>query len=109
MSDGINAYQIYQFGYYILQDPGMETVGIYYGHLIYFVALWYILHMFIQYIFFVLVCRNLKNLTTLFVTWFQPRLRDLDILKNLIWSDDAFISQLKSHKLHILSDLTLNG
>jgi hypothetical protein len=41
LPDGLFSYQKTQFGY-ILEGLGMETVGIFYEHLEYFSAIWYI-------------------------------------------------------------------
>jgi Na+/H+-dicarboxylate symporter len=45
----------------------MEDVGIFYGHLVYFVAIWCILWLFGMFSP-VLVCCTKKNLATLFIT-----------------------------------------
>jgi hypothetical protein len=42
LPDGIFAKQKYQF-WYILEGVGMEYVGVFYGHLIHLMAIWYIL------------------------------------------------------------------
>jgi hypothetical protein len=70
LPDGTFSNPKYQFGN-ILEDISMEGDGIFYGHLIYFVAIWYILRPFgvfrgIWDIFIVLVCCTKKNLATLF-------------------------------------------
>jgi hypothetical protein len=41
LPDGLFSNQKYQFGY-ILEDLGMENVGLFYDHLEYFTAIWYI-------------------------------------------------------------------
>jgi hypothetical protein len=56
-------YQKSQVGF-ILEGLGMENVGIFYGHLVHFLVIWYI--------FPALVCRTTKNLATL-VTQTLPR------------------------------------
>jgi hypothetical protein len=61
----------------------MEDVGILYGHLVYFTAIWYILCTFglfyshLVYFFPVLVCCTKKNLATLTSGWPQNRARRL--------------------------------
>jgi hypothetical protein len=39
--DGLFSYQKSQFGY-ILEGLGMENVGIFYGPLVHFTAIWYV-------------------------------------------------------------------
>jgi hypothetical protein len=46
LPDAIFSNQISQFGY-ILEGPGMDNVGTFYGHLEYVTAIWYILGPFI--------------------------------------------------------------
>jgi hypothetical protein len=45
----------------------MEDVGIFYGHMVYLTAIWYILWPFFGYfyVFHILVCRTRKNPATL--------------------------------------------
>jgi hypothetical protein len=70
LPDDVFSNQKYQFGK-ILEGLAMEDVGIFYGHLIYFTAIWYFLlpsgifYGHLVYISPVLVCCITRNLATL--------------------------------------------